>query len=567
MMRIHSVLSEKMEVVVRRLAFYLIVALVMPSVVWAAEKGTREEQTSRYFDSIRHDPVLLQSFLRQMPKGGDLHNHLSGAVYAETFIQFAAEGSLCFERAKGRFVAGGTQLCDEKQGRPKASDAFKDSVLFGDMVDAFSMRDFHPHCDFVGDAASFTTRCESGHDHFFATFGNFGMATWGHTPEMIAEVVRRAAAQNESYLELMFGLDDGAAANVGSMVQAKWEKEDIEQVSDLARNLENDKDFQGAIQESLNRLYKIRDGWRSLLHCDDQAHRELGCAVKVRYLYQVPRAIDLSQVLARILVGFAMTEEDRKAAARNNTEQLVLGLNLVQPEDSYVAVRDFDKQMLILNRLRGIYPQVHLTLHAGELAPGLVPPEYLRDHIYKSVLVAGAERIGHGVDVGHEDDKRKLLETMAEKKVLVEICLTSNDVILGVRGAEHPLKLYLNNKVPVALATDDEGVSRSDMTHEYLRAAQTYDFLQYRSLKGMARMSLEHSFLPGHSLWGDPATFRVADACGKPQDKLGAALDSLSPGCRNFLNQNERARTQWGLEEKFEQFETKVSELSGKALL
>jgi hypothetical protein len=83
----------------------------------------------------------------------------------------------------------------------------------------------------------------------------------------------------------------------------------------------------------------------------------------------------------------------------------------------------------------------------------------------------------------------------------------------------------------------------------------------------MARMSLEHSFLPGHSLWGDPATFRVADACGKPQDKLGAALDSLSPGCRNFLNQNERARTQWGLEEKFEQFETKVSELSGKALL
>ncbi len=26
-------------------------------------------------------------FSQQMPKGGDLHNHLSGAVYAESFIQ------------------------------------------------------------------------------------------------------------------------------------------------------------------------------------------------------------------------------------------------------------------------------------------------------------------------------------------------------------------------------------------------------------------------------------------------------------------------------------------------
>ena len=57
--------------------------------------------------------------------------------------------------------------------------------------------------------------------------------------------------------------------------------------------------------------------------------------------------------------------------------------------------------------------------------------------------------------------------------------------------------------VPVALATDDEGVSRSDMTHEYLRAVQTYDFLGYKELKRMARMSLEHSFLPGSSLWLD----------------------------------------------------------------
>ena len=539
----------------RKHILFLALVMSLPSALLAADKHASEEQTARYFDSIRHDPLRLLPFLQQMPKGGDLHNHLSGAVYAETFIQFAVADKMCFERAKGRLVRSEQQPCDATQGRPNAGDANKDGVLFGDMVDSFSMRDFHPHCDFVGDAVAFTTRCESGHDHFFATFGNFGAATFGHTAEMIAEVVRRAAAQNESYLELMFGLDEGAAASVGNMVPARWISEDVEQVPDLARNLGNDNEFKNAIQASLDHLRKIHDGWQSLLHCDDQAHREAGCGVKVRYLYQVPRAIDLKQVLARIIIGFAMSEEDGKQASQSGKEQLVLGLNLVQPEDAYVAVHDFDKQMLILNRLRSVYPGVHLSLHAGELTAGLVPPDYLRDHIYKSVNIAGAERVGHGVDIAYEDDREKLLASMVAKKVLVEICLTSNDVILGVRGADHPLRLYRDHKVQVALATDDEGVSRSDMTHEYLKAAQTYDFLGYNDLKGMARASLEHSFLPGQGLWEDSTTFKMTPACGHAQDKPGAALNSLSAECQKFLNQNERARTQWGLEEKFEQFE------------
>jgi len=63
-----------------------------------------------------------------------------------------------------------------------------------------------------------------------------------------------------------------------------------------------------------------------------------------------------------------------------------------------------------------------------------------------------------------------------------------------VRGPQHPLPAYMRYGVPVALATDDQGVSRSDMTHEYLRAAETYN-LTYSDLKRMARQSLEHSFL------------------------------------------------------------------------
>ena len=44
----------------------------------------REAATARYFASIRNNPSLLLAFLADMPKGGDLHNHLSGAIYAES---------------------------------------------------------------------------------------------------------------------------------------------------------------------------------------------------------------------------------------------------------------------------------------------------------------------------------------------------------------------------------------------------------------------------------------------------------------------------------------------------
>jgi adenosine deaminase len=202
----------------------------------------------------------------------------------------------------------------------------------------------------------------------------------------------------------------------------------------------------------------------------------------------------------------------------------------------------------MLDYLHEIYPKVHISLHAGELAMGLVPPEGLTLHVRDSVERGHAERIGHGVSVMNERDPLGLLREMAERDVLVEICLTSNDVILGVKGDEHPLPMYLEYGVPVALATDDEGVSRSDMTHEYWRAVGTYDFLTYKDLKRMARLSLEHSFLPGASLWSATTGFRTVSAC---------SAGKTSAACQKFLDGSERATVQWRLEEEFGKFEKK----------
>jgi adenosine deaminase len=139
---------------------------------------------------------------------------------------------------------------------------------------------------------------------------------------------------------------------------------------------------------------------------------------------------------------------------------------------------------------------------------------------------------------------------MAKKRVLVEICLTSNDMILGVTGDRHPLPIYMKYGVPVALATDDQGVARGDMTHEYLRAVETYN-LSYGELKQMARASLEHSFIPGASLWTEGREFRRAAAC----EGENSAGDHVSNKCGEWLEANERARVQWQLEKAFAEFE------------
>jgi adenosine deaminase len=267
------------------------------------------------------------------------------------------------------------------------------------------------------------------------------------------------------------------------------------------------------------------------------------CNLQVRYLYQVLRALPSSAVFIQLLCGFELASAD----------PLVVGINMVQPEDWRVALANYRLQMQMVQALHALYPKVHITLHAGELAMGLVPPEDLTFHIRASVERGHAERIGHGVSVMNEKDPIALLHEMAEHNVLVEIALTSNDLILGVSGDDHPLPIYMKYGVPVALATDDEGVSRSDMTHEYLRAVESYH-LSYADLKRMARQSLEHSFLPGASLWADTKlVFRPAPACAGDT----AAPEKPSAACEQFLAANERARMQWQLETEFAKFEKK----------
>jgi adenosine deaminase len=283
----------------------------------------------------------------------------------------------------------------------------------------------------------------------------------------------------------------------------------------------------------------MEQGRRSALGCDAQPDTP-ACRFVVRHIYQVLRESSKEVVFAQVLAGFMLASVDPQVA----------GVNFVQPEDGFVSMRDYHLQMQMVDYAHKLYPKVRITLHAGELASGLVPPEGLRFHIREAVELGHAERIGHGASVMYERDAEGLLDMMRQRRVLVEINLTSNDLILGVRGKDHPLPVYRKHGVPVALSTDDEGVSRGHLTEEYVRAALTYG-LRYADLKEMVRNSLEYSFLQGRSYW-QGRSYRTP---------VGACISLQSQMCQEFLKANEKARLQVDLEERFRQFESAPSRL------
>jgi adenosine deaminase len=483
--------------------------------------------------AVKSGPPSLHAFLAGFPKGADLHVHLSGAVYAETFIRDAGEDALCVDPAALSFVKPPCDAPLVPANRLSGNLSTADQNLYDRLIDSFSMRSFVASAGF------------SSHDQFFATFGRFGGPSKRHTGEWVDEVASRAAAQNQQYLELMETPPFDHAKTIAHEIGWKPDPSPLD-FAQLRQTL-FDRGLRDEVAAGREDVRDAEAQRRRIEHCGTPQAAP-ACQVEIRYIYTILRDFAPDQVFAQTLLGFETIQQTMDAH-----EEGFVGINFVRAEDHLVTMRDYTLQMRMLDYLHSVYPKVHISLHAGELAPGLVPPEGLRFHIRQAVELGHAERIGHGVDVMYEDDAPALLKELAEKHVTIEINLSSNEGILGVKGSEHPFPLYRAAHVPVALSTDDEGVSRIEITHEYVRAALDYH-LTYQDLKQIARTGMEHSFLPGDSLWAAPDVFTIPAAPCK-----GEALgqENPTPTCRAFLGSSEKAAAQWELERRFKAFESK----------
>ena len=199
--------------------------------------------------------------------------------------------------------------------KPAARCAYGDHVLYNQMIDAWSMRNFVPGA-------------ETGQDHFFRTFGKFSAINRNHNLKILAEVVSRGGEQREVYMELTEDkLDEGQAIALGKKVG--WNSNFDQMAETLLANGVNDVAqtiLKGAEQRQ---AYLLKN-----LQCDS-ANPMPGCQVKVRYLFPVLRANRPEAVFAQVQAGFIAA----------NAGKEIVGINMAQPESGSTAMKDYKLHM------------------------------------------------------------------------------------------------------------------------------------------------------------------------------------------------------------------------------
>jgi adenosine deaminase/adenosine deaminase CECR1 len=414
---------------------------------------SRESEVSNFFLEIRDNPEELRAFFLSMPKGGDIHNHLTGAVYAEDLIDTASSERLCFYSNNYTVTK-----CTLSQNTIPMSQAFLNERLYNNLVDAWSMKNSQ-------------LLNVSGHDQFFSTFGRFGGAT-KNSSLLVAKLRSRAASENVEYLELMTGVN--TSSKVSSL--GNWNDNLSIYYDDLIKG-----GLKELAREASINLREIDAKSMKILDAGDP-----GRNVAVKYLCTVSRIKPKNEVFSQLALAFEVV----------NMSPLAVGINILSAEDNRTAREDYSLHMKMIDFLHGKYPNVKIALHAGELELGLVPPEDLRSHIKEAVEVGHASRIGHGVDIMRESNSQKTLSEMREGEVAVEIMPVSNKEILGVSGEDHPFPIYL--------------------TEQFVIIAHTYPQVNYSDIKNFVRNSLEYSFLRGEGIWAFPGSYsQIREECAR----------------------------------------------------
>lgn len=451
--------------------------------------NTFSDNIEEYFNSIKKSSVELTAFVRKLPKGGDLHNHATGAYYTDHMIDYVREKNL--------FYNPNTKKFEEAEKKSPNSLDYNEFIKkkLPEVLDLYSMRGVRN-----GNV--------NGHDHFFNTFFYTDSAEPSDVIKIIENIVERNIYENINYLELMV---QSIPKSIRNEYEEKYNEifskknfslDDLENYYNQLKNINNIGNI-GIIQgEMLKREKKIEEL--------NEKHKS---NITVNYIQQLKRISTPKDFFLQAYYSMYFASKIDK----------IVAVNIVQGEDHPLSRNSFDSQMKILNFLYKKFKkdynntEINFTLHAGELVLNESPVEAMKNRISSSLYLSTnkedydkdknhqfdkpiTKRIGHGISIGWEEDFFKLINGMKKYKVPVEICLTSNEGILGIKDSDHPFMLYKKYDIPMCISTDDEGVNRSNLTQEYVKAISRYD-LTYAELKNLIRNTIEYSFLSGESLF------------------------------------------------------------------
>ena len=410
---------------------YLVLLLTLGTSAFAGSFGAR-------FEEIKHAaPTELYTFLYALPKGGDLHNHLGGAIRAEWWYAVgtdpARNGSDVFY-TRVKFTAPVTtesklilfqtirQYTYAKMTAAEQADYVR--------LDALTPEQKQSWLDSIR-----LDRTNEGRNEFFEWI-------WPRIGELfsnqvvignvLVETMKAYGAEGLRYLETQQGVN-GYLDNTGQPVPTE----------DAVKFLHERLAQPDAVATGVTVRFQVT-GLRFFPDAEQQIER----------LYQ-----------------FVDAHRD-----------LWVGINLAGIEENG---KGYPLRFLeVFREMRRKYPTLALSIHAGEMDG---PDEHIRD-----TLLLGASRIGHGVNLIKDPDTMLLLQQ--SRRTLVEINLISNRLLEYTPDlTKNPFSEYLRTGIPVCLNTDDRGMWDSNLTDEYYTAVTTFN-QSWDELISMGRNSITFSF-------------------------------------------------------------------------
>ena len=432
------------------------------------------QSADQYFEKIRNNEAELTAFFAQMPKGGDLHHHYSGSIYAEPLLAHAITEDYYLNTqtmtvSKEKQAVGDWVLFSTLKNNGEL-DAYKQKIM-----QKWSVKDYN-NVDYPSDKL------------FFESFMKFEPAIKNNFEAGLLELKNRAIKENVSYIETQL-----------STIPCAIKTDDLTKYNTQLRQMAASKN-EKAVMQSLDSLYGVFIQKEAEKYATDfntnfvaKMHKELKIDDKqftMRYQNFVLRFMEPVDLFKNLVVAFISAD----------SSPLMAGVNIVSPEDAETSMKDYWLHMVMFKYCHSRFPKVKYTMHAGELTLGLVQPEELTWHINAAVYIAGANRIGHGVDMAYEENSYELMRYMAKNNIPIEINLASNEFILKVKENRHPITLYKEFGVPIVISTDDAGILRTNMTEQYVLLAKRYKAISYTDIKQFVYNSVNYSFIQDSSV-------------------------------------------------------------------
>ena len=502
---------------------------------WQQQIQSLAEQIN--FSEIKQDKAALKTFFAGFPKGANLHHHYSGSIFPDESIDEAIAKHLCLD-------IDGSTLVKCKEGLTSVANATKTLEGQVSLEKAWSVTDLE-------------TPLDDRKTKFFNLFKQLGLLFGFLEPGFLATTRQHAAWNQVSHLETMTFTAD---TNELKTLVPKGIIPDPDNVNSLKLfhdHLVSQNSYQSLLKNTLESISTVAADSEEQLKCDTN-NPDPACDVSLAFIAISNRNHPLDQLFVELIFSFDLAQ--RSLISSN---PLVTGINLVGLESQLSSVDQYNHQMQLIAYLKQHpdYPLVskHISLHAGEFSLKDSPYSILSTGLTDTIDTVMPARIGHGVSINwqlrennitHHMDEASYTtaQKMAAAPVAVEIPLTSNEVLLDIDPAQHPLMFYKNANVPVTLATDDPGILRTTMSEEFYKAAVGFPDLTLLDFIEFARNSLEYSFKAGNSLWtatsSYPRFIQLVSEC----------TTLTSQECLNYLEKNPKARLQQQLELNLQAF-------------